>query len=89
MSLIGNSLTGISSTAVMPERLQIGNLLDHAQVGSRCFDLGRAALGETANVHFVDDRFADVAANVSIAVPIKVVVDDDTLGRPNHAVVLF
>ena len=42
-SLIGNSWTGINSTAVTPSDCRYGNLLDHAQVRARMLDAARLA----------------------------------------------
>src|SRR5688572_18345397 len=39
----------------------------------------RGALAEAANVRFIDDRFGQWAAQMSVALPIEMVVDDDAL----------
>ena len=72
-----------------PQRLQVGDLLDHAQIAARCLDLRSSTLGEAANMHLVDDRLADVTSNVAITVPVKIVIDDHTLGRTNDSVAPF
>ena len=44
-------------------------------------------LGEAADVHLVDDRLGELAAEVAVALPVELVVDDHALGRADDAVV--
>ena len=69
------------------QRLQVGYLLDQPQVGARMAHPARLGTGESANVQLVDHRLVQAAAQVAIALPIELVVDDHALGRPNDAVV--
>ena len=68
------------------QRLQIGNLLDHAEVGPGMFHAATGILRETANVHLVDDRFREITADVAVAFPVEQVVHDDTFGRADDAI---
>ena len=68
------------------ERFQIGDFLDQAEIGAGMLDLGGFVLGEAADVRFINDRFADVAADVAIPFPVEIVIDDDALGRADDAI---
>ncbi len=61
------------------QRLEIGDLFDHAQVGARVLNFGGARLREPAHVHLVDDGLRELAAQMPISLPIEVVIDHDAL----------
>ena len=86
-SSIGNSWTGISSTAVTPSDFRYGIFSIDAGVGAGVLDVAGWALREAADVHFVDDRFGERPPEMAVALPIERVVDDDALGRADDAVV--
>ena len=69
------------------QRLQVRYLLDQPQVGARMTHPARLGIGESANVHLVDHRLVQAAAQMAIALPIELVVDDHALGRTHDAVV--
>ncbi len=68
------------------KRFQVRNFFDHAQVTTTSFDLGCFAVGETFDMHLVNHRFADIVAHMTIAFPIKLIIDNDALGWTNHAI---
>ncbi len=67
------------------QRLQVGNLLDDAQVRAGMLDFAAGRLREAADVDFVDDRLGQAAAEVAIALPVELIVDDDTFWRAKDA----
>jgi len=69
------------------QRLEMGNLLDHSQVGARVLHLARARLREPAHVHLVDDRLRQRPAQVAVVLPVELVVDHNALGRADQPVV--
>ena len=69
------------------QRLQIGNLLDQPQVRARMAHAARLGAGESADVHFVDHRLVQTAAQMAIALPVELVVDHDAFRRAEDAVV--
>ncbi len=68
------------------QRLQVRDLVDDAQVGSRLFHLAGFMLGESSHVRFVNDRIRKLVANVAIAFPIEMVVNHHAFGRPDNPV---
>ena len=68
------------------QRLEIGNLLDHAQVAAGVLDAARRALREPAHVHLVDHGVGQTAPQVTISLPVEGVVHHHALGRPQQAV---
>ena len=84
---MGNSLTGISSTAVTPSDFRYGIFSTMPAYVPGCSASLEGLLREAADVHLVDDRFGKRAAEVAVAFPIERVVDDDALGRADDAVV--
>ena len=69
------------------ERLEVRDLLDHAEVGARRVGAGAGAVGEPADVHLVDDRLAQRRRRWRSPLPVEVVVDNDAFRRPDDAVV--
>src|SRR6476620_2709545 len=41
---------------------------------------------EAANVRFVDDRLADTTAEMPVAFPIEIIVDDDAFGWTDNSI---
>ena len=68
------------------QRLQVGDLLDQAQVRAAMGHVARLVASEAADVHLVDHRLVQAAAQVAIPLPVELVADDHALRRPNHAV---
>ena len=66
--------------------MQVRNLLDQPQVRARLAHAARFGAGESANVHLVDHRLVQAAAQVAIALPVELVADDHALRRPNDPV---
>ena len=48
-------------------------------------DLAAGRFREAADVDFVDDRLRKTAAEVAVALPVELVVDDDAFGRSQDA----
>ena len=69
-----------------PERLEVRDLLDHAQVRSRMRHAAGGAGREPANVHLVDHGIGEAATEVAVAPPIESVVDDHALWWQKAAV---
>ena len=68
------------------QRLQIRNLLDQPEIRAAMLHVARLVAGEAADVHLVDHRLVQAAAQVAIALPVELVVDHDAFRRPNDAV---
>ena len=69
------------------QRLQVRDFLDDAQVRAGILDFAAGRLREAADVDFVDDRLCQAAAEVAVALPVELVIDDDAFGRPQDAAV--
>ena len=69
------------------QRLQVGDLVDHAQVSAGMLHATGRRLGKAADVHLVDHGFGQIAPQMAVALPIELVVHHHALGRPNDAVV--
>ena len=70
-----------------PQRLQVGNLLDHPQVGPRVLHSAGPRLGESADVHLIDDRLGKMGPQMPVSIPIELLVDDYAFRRTHDAVV--
>jgi hypothetical protein len=68
------------------QRLQIRNLLDHAQIGARVGNAAARAGREAADMHFVDDRVGQTTPQVPVPLPVEGVVDHHALRRPDDGV---
>ena len=66
--------------------LQVGNFVDHAQVGSGMRRSAVAASSEPSDMHLVDDRLTQFASQVPVALPIKMIVDNHAFGWTNDAI---
>ena len=55
------------------QRLQVGNLLDQPQVRARMAHAARLGAGEAADVHLVDHRLVQAAAEMAVALPVELV----------------
>ncbi len=64
---------------------QVGNLLNDAEVRARMLHPAGSGVGEAADVHFIDDGFREISPQVTVALPIELVVNDDALGRADDA----
>lgn len=51
------------------------------------FHATRRALCKTSYMHFVNHRIGKLTAQVPIASPIKIIINDNALGRPNDSVI--
>ncbi len=83
---MGNSCTGISSTAVTPSDFRYGIFSITPRYVPGSFDAAGLRAREAADVHLVDHRLRQAAPQVAVALPIERVVHHDALGRPNDAV---
>ena len=68
------------------ERLEVGDLLDDAEVGSGGGDAARGTGGEAPHMHLVDDGVGEAAAEMAVPLPVEGVVDDDALRRADDPV---
>ena len=86
-----NWCTGISSTAVTPELLEV---LDHHRVGDRRVGAAhllrdvRVGLGQALDVRLVDDGLVVRGLGRAVACPVEERVDDDRLHHVRRAVVV-
>ena len=70
------------------QRLQVGNLVDDAQVSARVLDAAGRMLGKAADVHFVNHGVSrQLVPQMPVAFPIETVVDHHALGRTDEPVV--
>ena len=68
------------------QRLEVRDFFDDPQVRAGALDPACFRLGKAANMQLIDDRFGKIPPQVTVALPIELVVDDDTFGRANNAV---
>ena len=68
------------------QRLEVGNLLDDPEIGAGMGNAARRAVGEAPDMHLVDHGVGEAAAEVTVALPVEGIIDDDAFRGPQQTV---
>ena len=70
-----------------PQGFQVRDLLDQTEVGPRVLDIAGGALCKSTDMCFVNDGFGQIAIQMSVTLPIEVLIDHHAFRGPDDTVV--